>query len=94
MSFICCRISNFSQSCLSAYWWLIAILIGQCRYKLAEKVSDRLTEMSQDLSSMIEEINSVSATLSKTNKPDNPVSILQINILLILVFYLCSSLQR
>ena len=33
--------------------------------------------MSQDLTSMIEEINNVSATLSKTNKPDNPVSILQ-----------------
>lgn len=53
----------------------MAMLTGQCSYKLAEKVSDRLTEMSQDLSSMIEEINSVSAALSKTNKPDNPVSV-------------------
>ena len=35
--------------------------------------------MSQDLTSMIEEINSVSATLSKTNKPDNPVSVLRAN---------------
>ena len=33
--------------------------------------------MSQDLTSMIEEINNVSAMLSKTNKPDNPVSVLQ-----------------
>ena len=41
---------------------------------MAEKVSERLTEMGQDLTSMIEEINNVSATLSKTSKPDNPVS--------------------
>ncbi|EED16557.1 nucleoporin Nsp1, putative [Talaromyces stipitatus ATCC 10500] len=44
-------------------------------YKLAEKLSERLDEMGKDLGSMIEEINSASSTLSKTNKTDEPVSI-------------------
>lgn len=44
------------------------------RYKLAEKLSDRLDEMGKDLTSMIEEVNGASATLSKTNKADEPVS--------------------
>ncbi len=43
-------------------------------YKLAEKLTDRLDEMGRDLTSMIEEINSASATLTKTSKPDDPVS--------------------
>lgn len=43
-------------------------------YKLAEKLSDRLNDLNKDLSDMIEEINSVSATLSKTDKPDDPLS--------------------
>ncbi|KAF2139909.1 uncharacterized protein K452DRAFT_231105 [Aplosporella prunicola CBS 121167] len=43
-------------------------------YKLAEKLSDRLNDLNKDLSEMIEEINSVSATLSKTDKPDDPLS--------------------
>lgn len=43
-------------------------------YKLAEKMSDRLEEMGKDLTSMIEEVNGVSATLSKTNKADEPVA--------------------
>lgn len=42
-------------------------------YKLAEKMSDRLEDMGKDLTSMIEEVNGVSATLSKTNKADEPV---------------------
>lgn len=42
-------------------------------YKLAEKLSDRLDEMGKDLKSMIEEINSASLTLNKTNKADDPV---------------------
>ncbi|KAL4875945.1 Nsp1-like C-terminal region-domain-containing protein [Aspergillus karnatakaensis] len=43
-------------------------------YKLAEKLSDRLDEMGKDLSSMIEEVNSASSTLSKTSKADEPIS--------------------
>jgi hypothetical protein len=45
------------------------------RYKLAEKLSDRLNELNRDLTEMIEEINSTSQTLSKTGKPDDPVCI-------------------
>ena len=45
-----------------------------CRYKLAEKLQDRLNELNRDLTEMIEEINSTSQTLSKTGKPDDPVS--------------------
>lgn len=44
------------------------------RYKLAEKLSERLDEMGKDLTSMIEEVNGASATLSKTSKADEPVS--------------------
>jgi nuclear pore complex protein Nup62 len=43
-------------------------------YKLAEKLADRLDEMGKDLTSMIQEINNASATLTKTSKPDDPVS--------------------
>ncbi|KAH8700305.1 Nsp1-like C-terminal region-domain-containing protein [Talaromyces proteolyticus] len=43
-------------------------------YKLAEKLSERLDEMGKDLGSMIEEVNSASSTLSKTNKADEPIS--------------------
>lgn len=43
------------------------------RYKLAEKLSERLDEMGKDLTSMIEEVNGASATLSKTSKADEPV---------------------
>lgn len=42
-------------------------------YKLAEKLSERLDDMGKDLTSMIEEVNSASSTLSKTNKADEPV---------------------
>lgn len=42
-------------------------------YKLAERLSERLNEMGQDLTSMIEEVNTASATLSKTSKADEPV---------------------
>lgn len=45
-----------------------------CRYKLAEKLSERLDEMGKDLTSMIEEVNGASATISKTNRADEPVS--------------------
>ncbi|KAF9884023.1 FG-nucleoporin nsp1 [Aspergillus nanangensis] len=43
-------------------------------YKMAEKLSERLDEMGKDLTSMIEEVNGASATLSKTNKADEPIS--------------------
>lgn len=48
-------------------------LIFACRYKLAEKLSDRLNDMGKDLTSMIEEINDASARLSKSSKADDPV---------------------
>jgi nuclear pore complex protein Nup62 len=47
------------------------------RYKLAEKLSERLDDMGRDLSTMIEEINSTSASLSKTDKADKPVNLLK-----------------
>lgn len=40
---------------------------------MAEKLSERLDEMGKDLTSMIEEVNGASATLSKTSKADEPV---------------------
>ncbi|KAL4921080.1 Nsp1-like C-terminal region-domain-containing protein [Aspergillus aurantiobrunneus] len=43
-------------------------------YKLAEKLSERLDDMGKDLTSMIEEVNSASSTLSRTNKADEPIS--------------------
>ncbi|KAI9823364.1 MAG: FG-nucleoporin nsp1 [Phylliscum demangeonii] len=43
-------------------------------YKLAEKLSDRLDVMGKDLKTMVEEINAASSSLSKTTKPDDPLS--------------------
>ncbi|KAF1922928.1 uncharacterized protein M421DRAFT_76800 [Didymella exigua CBS 183.55] len=43
-------------------------------YKLAEKLQDRLNELNKDLTEMIEEINTTSQTLSKTGKPDDPLT--------------------
>ena len=43
------------------------------RYKLAEKLADRLNEMGKDLTSMIENINDASSNLSKNGKPDDAV---------------------
>ncbi|KAH8723238.1 Nsp1-like C-terminal region-domain-containing protein [Phaeosphaeriaceae sp. PMI808] len=43
-------------------------------YKLAEKLSDRLNGLNRDLTEMIEEINTTSQTLSKTGKPDDPLT--------------------
>jgi nuclear pore complex protein Nup62 len=48
-------------------------ILNYYRYKLAEKLSDRLNELNRDLTEMIEEINTTSQTLSKTGKPDDPV---------------------
>lgn len=43
-------------------------------YKLAEKLQGRLNKLNKDLTDMIDEINNTSQTLSKTGKPDDPVS--------------------
>jgi nuclear pore complex protein Nup62 len=42
-------------------------------YQLASKLQERLDEMGKDLTSMIEEINDASSTLSKNNNADDPV---------------------
>jgi hypothetical protein len=44
------------------------------RYKLAEKLTDRLDGLNKDLSDVIEEINGVSALLSNSSGTDDPVS--------------------
>ncbi len=43
-------------------------------YKLAEKLGERLEDMSKDLESMIEEVNGANASLNKNSKADEPVS--------------------
>ena len=54
--------------------WCIGKLTGYGNsYKLAEKLSERLDDVGKDLTSMIEEVNGASSTLSKTNKADEPV---------------------
>jgi len=62
------------------------------RYNTAERVSERLTDMSKDLTTMIEEINDVSSTISKTGNADDPVRMgtLCYNTLLII----CSQLSK
>jgi nuclear pore complex protein Nup62 len=44
-------------------------------FKLAERLGERLEDMSRDLESMIEEINGANASLNKTSKADEPVNI-------------------
>lgn len=44
-------------------------------YQIASKLSERLDEMGKDLTTMIEEINHASSSLSKTGKADDPVSL-------------------
>ena len=41
---------------------------------MAEKLSDRLDDLGKDLTTMIEEVNGASATLSKTSRADEPLS--------------------
>lgn len=48
-------------------------------YKLAENLQSKLGEMSGSLTTMIQDINDASATITKTNKPDDPVSSLWMN---------------
>jgi hypothetical protein len=43
-------------------------------YKLAEKLTQHLDERSRDLAKMVQEINDVSGTLTKSNKTEDPVS--------------------
>ena len=46
------------------------------RYKLADKLSERLEEMGKDLTGMITEINDASSKLSRNSKADDSVSFL------------------
>lgn len=43
-------------------------------YKLAERLIDRMDDMSKDMTKMIKEINDISGTLNKTGKTDDPLS--------------------
>lgn len=43
-------------------------------YQIASKLSERLDEMGKDLTTMIEEINDASSTLSRTGKADDPLT--------------------
>ncbi|RKF56489.1 Nucleoporin nsp1 [Golovinomyces cichoracearum] len=43
-------------------------------YKLAENLTERLDDMGKNLTNMIDAINDASSTLSKTGKPDDPLS--------------------
>ncbi|KAG8533680.1 uncharacterized protein KY384_001421 [Bacidia gigantensis] len=45
----------------------------QRTYQLAGRLSERLDEMNKDLTSMIDEINDASSSLSRTGKKDDPV---------------------
>lgn len=45
-----------------------------CRYTMAERLTSRLDEVNRDLEDIILEINSVSASLSRTKGSDDPVS--------------------
>ena len=54
------------------------MLIETRSYQLASRLSERLDEMGKDLTTMIEEINDASSTLSKTGKADDPVSIVPV----------------
>lgn len=49
------------------------LLIPSHSYQLASRLQERLDEMGKDLTSMIEEINDASSTLSKNNNVDDPV---------------------
>jgi nuclear pore complex protein Nup62 len=44
-------------------------------FKLAERLGERLEDMSRDLESMIEEVNGANASLNKNSKADEPVII-------------------
>jgi nuclear pore complex protein Nup62 len=44
-------------------------------FKLAEKLEERLDDMSKDLESMIEEVNAANASLNRNSKTDEPVSL-------------------
>lgn len=45
------------------------------RYQLAETLSDRLDDMGKDLKNMIDQLNTASSTISKSNQPvDDPLS--------------------
>lgn len=66
------------------------MLIRSRSYQIASKLSERLDEMGKDLTTMIEEINDASSTLSKTGKADDPVCLLSVFIFQILIADLAS----
>ncbi|RMZ89139.1 hypothetical protein DV736_g3635, partial [Chaetothyriales sp. CBS 134916] len=43
-------------------------------YKLAEKLQERLDDMSRDLETMVEEVNAANASLHKNGKADEPIT--------------------
>ncbi|KAF1808337.1 hypothetical protein P152DRAFT_462611 [Eremomyces bilateralis CBS 781.70] len=43
-------------------------------YKLAERLTERVNGLNRDVTDVIDEINNVSSSLSKTNNPDDPLS--------------------
>jgi hypothetical protein len=51
----------------------IVEILTRRRYKLAEKLTDRLDDLNKDLTDVIEEINRASSLLSNTNGTDDPV---------------------
>lgn len=55
-------------------------LLNEHSYKTAEKVSERLNEMGQNLTGMIEEINITSSSIQKTSRPDDPVSFFKLHL--------------
>jgi hypothetical protein len=48
-------------------------MLTRLRFKLAEKLADRIEGCNKDLTDMIEEINTVSAMLNNTSGNDDPV---------------------
>ena len=48
-------------------------MLTRLRFKLAEKLADRIEGCNKDLTDMIEEINTVSAMLNNTSGTDDPV---------------------
>ena len=47
-------------------------------YRLAERLNEKLNETGKELGAMIEDINGVSGQLSRTSRPDDPVSALML----------------
>ena len=70
--------------------FVTSMLMVSRSYQIASKLSERLDEMGNDLTTMIEEINDASSTLSKTGKADDPVSLLSVFVFQLIVANLAS----